>query len=92
VISCLSVPVRLGCDFLDAQARAILPSDQAVRWRDGTASAIVRGPNDKIDRRATASRVLRLAYKTQLAPRSATSACVRTPWGGLGQIFGASRC
>jgi len=91
VVASLSVPVLLGCDFLDAQAHAILPSDQAVRWRDGTASAIVRGPNDKIDRRATASRVLRLAYKTQLAPRSATIAWVRTPWGGLGQVFGASR-
>ena len=35
--------------------------------------------------------MLRLAYKTQLAPRSATLAWVRTPWGGLGQVFGASR-
>ena len=91
VVANLSVPVLLGCDFLDAHAHAILPSDQAVRWRDGTASAIVRGPDDKIDRRASASRVLRLAYKTHLAPRSATVAWVRTPWGGLGQSFAASR-
>ena len=62
-----------------------------MRWRDGTASAIGLGLNDKIDRRDTASRVLRLAYKTQLAPRTATIAWVRTPWGGLGQIIGASR-
>jgi len=91
VVASLSVPALLGCDFLDAHAHAILPSDRAVRWRDGTASAIVRGPNDKIDRRASTSRVLRLAYETKLAPRSATIAWVRTPWGGLGQIFGASR-
>jgi len=91
VVAKLSVPALLGCDFLDANAHAILPSDQAVRWRDGTASAIVRGPNNQIDRRASASRVLRMANKTQLAPRSATLAWVRTPWGGLGQVFGASR-
>ena len=91
VVASLSVPVLLGCDFLDAHAHAILPSDQAVRWHDGTASAIFRGPNDSIDRRASASRVLRLSYKTQLAPRSATFSWVRTRWGGLGQMFGASR-
>ena len=91
VVANLSVPALLGCDFLDAHAHAILQSDQAVRWRDGTASAIVRGPTDQLDRRASASRVLRLAYKTQLAPRSATLAWVRTPWGGLGHVFGACR-
>jgi len=61
VVASLSVLALLGCNFLHAHAHAILPSDQAVRWRDGTASAIVRGPNDKIDCRASASRVLRLA-------------------------------
>jgi len=91
VVASLSVPVLLGCEIVNAHAHAILPSDQAVRWRDGTASAIFRGLNDKIDRRASACCVLRLAYKMQLAQRSATVAWVRTPWGGLGQVFGASR-
>jgi len=31
VVANLSVPVLLGCDFLDAHAHAILQSDQAVR-------------------------------------------------------------
>ena len=91
VVTNLSVPALRGCDFLDAHVHAILPSDQAVRWRDGTASAIVRGSDDQLDRRASASRVLQVAYKTQLAPRSATLAWVRIPWGGLGQVFGSSR-
>jgi len=63
VVASLSFPALLGCDFLDSHAHATLPSHHAVRWRDGTASAIVRGPNDKIDRRSSASRVLRLANK-----------------------------
>jgi len=61
VVSSLSVPVLLGCNFLDAHSHAIVPSDYAVRWRDRTPSAIVRGLNDKIDPRATASRVVWLA-------------------------------
>jgi len=69
VVANLSVPALLVCDFLESHAHAILPSDQAVRWRDGMALAIVRGPNHQLYRRASASRVLRLAYKTQFAPR-----------------------
>ena len=79
VVASLSVPVLRECDFVNAHAHAILSSDQAVRWRGGTASAIVQGPNDKIDRRTSACCVLRLAYNMQLAPRSATVAWVRTP-------------
>jgi len=82
VVDDLSVDVILGCDFIDEHAHAILPPDQQVRWRDGSATAILRGPLDDGDRTMGVSRVLRATSKTLLPAMAATVVWVRTQLGG----------
>jgi len=91
VVDDLSVDVILGCDFIDDHAHAILPPDQQSRWRDGSATAILRGPLDDGDRTMGVSRVLRATSKTLLPAMAATVVWVRTQWGGLGQVFSETR-
>jgi len=91
VVEDLSVPVILGCTFIDDNAHAILPQDQSIRWTDGTVTAILRGPLDAGDRSMSVSCVLRSTCKTWLPPSAASVVWVRTMWGGLGELFGASR-
>jgi len=91
VVDDLSVPVILGCTFIDDNAHAILHQDRSIRWTDGFVTAILRGPLDDGDRSMGVSCVLRATYKTRLLPSAATVIWVRTMWGGLGQVFGASR-
>jgi len=50
VVDDLSVPVSLGCTFVDDNAHAILPQDRFIRWTDGSVNAILRGPLDDGDR------------------------------------------
>jgi len=91
VVDDLSVPVTLGCTFIDDNANAIQPQDEAIRWKDESVRAILWGPLDDGDRSMGVSRALRLTHKTRLPPSAATVVWVRTMWGGLGQVFGASR-
>jgi len=91
VVDDLSVPVILGCTFIDDNDHAILPQDRSIRWTDGSVTAILRGPLDDADRSMGVSCVLRATHKTRLPPSAATIVWVRTMWGGLGQVFGASR-
>lgn len=91
VCAVLSVPLILGCDVVDSQAHAILPSDQMVRWNDGTATAILRGPHGKADRTLGVSCVLRNTHDVVVGPREAKVVWARTQWRGLGQVFGNSR-
>jgi len=91
VVDDLSVPVILGCTFIDDNAHAILPQDRSIRWTNGSVTAILRGPLDDGDRSMGVSCVLRSTCKTRLPPSAASVVWVRTRWGGLGQLFGASR-
>jgi len=50
VVDDLSVPVILGCTFIDDKAHAILPQDRSIRWTDGSVTAILRGPLNDGDR------------------------------------------
>jgi len=91
VVDDLSVPVILGCTFIDDNASAILPQDRSIRWTDGSVTEILRGPLDDGDRSMGVSRVLRSTHKKRIPPLAATVVWVRTMWGGLGQVFGATR-
>jgi len=84
VVDDLSVPVILGCTFIDDIAHAILPQDRSIRWTDGSVTAILRGPLDDGDRSMGVCCVLRATHKTRLPPSAATVVWVRTMWGGLG--------
>ena len=90
VVEDLPVPVILGCTFIDDNAHAILPQDRSIRWTDGSVTAILRGPLDDGDRSMGVSCVLRSTGKTRLPPSASSVVWVRTMWGGLGQVFGAS--
>ena len=81
----------MGCTFIDGNAHAILPQDRSIRWTDGSVTAILRGPLDDGDRSMGVSCVLRATHKTRLPPSAASVVWVRTMWGGLGHVFGASR-
>jgi len=59
VVDDLSVPVILGCTFIDDNAHAILPQDRSIRWTDGSVTAILRGPLDDGDRSMGVSCMLR---------------------------------
>jgi len=72
VVNDLSVPVFLGCTFIDDNAHAILPQDRSIRWMDGSVTAILRGPLDDGDRSMRVSCVLRATLKTRLPPSAAT--------------------
>jgi len=87
----LSVPVILGCTFIEENAHAILPQDRSIRWTDGSVTAILPGPLDDGDRSMGVAFVLRATHKTRLPPSAATVVWVRIMWGGLSQVFGASR-
>jgi len=91
VVDDLSVPVILGCTFIEDNAHAILPQDRSIRWTDGSVTAILRGLLDDGDRSMGVSCVLHSTCKTRLPPSAASVVWVRTMWGGLGQVFGASR-
>jgi len=91
VVYDLSVPVILGCTFIDDNAHAILPQDRSIRWTEGSVIAILRGALDDGDRSMGVSCVLRSTCKTRLPPSAASVVCVRTMWSGLGQVFGAFR-
>ena len=91
VVDDLSVPVILGCTFIDDNAHAILPQDLSIRGTDGSVTAILRGPLDDGERSMGASCVLHPTCKTWLLPSAASVVWVRTMMGGLGQVFGASR-
>ena len=91
VVDDLSVPVILGCTFIDGNAHAILPQDRSIRWTDGSVTEILRGPLVDGDRSMGVSCVLRATHKTRLAPSAASVVWVRTMSGGLGQVFGTSR-
>lgn len=86
----IAVPVILGCTFMDQNSHAILPSDQTIRWIDGSCTSILRGPGDRTDRGDTVSRVLGLVHNTTLDPRSTHILWVRTEWGGLALVFGSA--
>jgi len=90
VVEDLSVPVILGCTFIDDNAHAILLQDRSIRWTDGSVTAILRGPLDDGDRSMGVSCVLRSTCKTRQPPPAASVVWVRTMWGSLGQVFGAS--
>jgi len=49
VVDDLSVPVILGCTFIDDNAHAILSQNRSIRWTDGSVTAILRGPLDDGD-------------------------------------------
>jgi len=49
VVDDLSVPVILGCTFIDDNAHAILPQDRSIRWTDGSVTEILPGPLDDGD-------------------------------------------
>jgi len=91
VVEDLPVPVILGCTFIDDNAHAILPRDRSIWWTDGSVIAILRGPPDDGDRSMGVSCVLCSTCKTRLPPSAASVVWVRTMWGCLGQVFGASR-
>jgi len=91
VVDDLSVPVILCCTFIHDNAHAILPQDRSIRWTDGSVTAIFRGPLDDGDRSMGVSCVPRSTCRTRLPPSTASVFWVRTMWGGLGQVFGASR-
>jgi len=91
IVDDFSVPVILGCAFIEDNAHAILPQDRSIRWTDGSVTAILRGTLDDGDRSMSVSCVLHSACKTRLPPSAASVVWVRTMWGGLGQGFGASR-
>jgi len=91
VLNDLSVPVILGCTFIDDNAHAILPQDRSIRWTDESVTEILRGPLDDGDSSISVSRVLRSTHRTRLPPSAATVVWVRTMLGGLGQVFGTSR-
>jgi len=55
----LSVPVLLGCTFMDDNAHSILRQDRSIRWTDCSVVAILRGPLEDGDRSMGASCVLR---------------------------------
>jgi len=76
----LSLPVILGCTFIDDNAHAILPRDRSIRWTDVSVTAILRGPLDDGDRSMGVSRVLRSTqtYRTRLPPSAATVVLVPT--------------
>jgi len=57
---------------------------------DGSVAAILRGPLDDGDRSVGVSCVLRTTCKTRLPPSAASVVWVRTMWGGLDQLYGAS--
>jgi len=42
VVDDLSVPVILGCTFIDDNAHAIMPQDRSIHWTDGSVTAILR--------------------------------------------------
>jgi len=90
VVEDLSAPVIQGCTFIDDNAHAILPQDRSIRWTDGSVTAILRGPLDDGDRSMRVSCVLRSTCKTRLPPSAASVVCVRTMWGRLVQVIGAS--
>jgi len=91
VVDDLSVPVILGCTFIENNAHAILPQDRSICWTYGSVTAILRGPLDDGDRSMGVSCVLCATHKTRLPPSAATVVWVRTMWRGLGQVVGASR-
>jgi len=68
VVHDLSVLVILGCTFIDDNALAIMLQDRSIRWRDGSVTAILRGPLDDGDRSMGVSCVLRSTCKTRLPP------------------------
>jgi len=59
VVEDLSVPVILGCTFIDDNVHAILPQDRSIRWTDGSVTAILRVPLSDGDRSMGVSCVLR---------------------------------
>jgi len=78
VVDDLSVPVILGCTFIDDNAHAILPQDRSILWTDGSVTAILRGPLDDGDRSMGVSCVLRATHKMRLPPLATTVFWVRT--------------
>jgi len=72
VVDDLSVPVILGCTFIDDNTHAILPQDRSIRWTEGSVAAILRGPLDDGDRSMGVSCVLRSTCKTLLLPSAAS--------------------
>jgi len=91
VVDDMSVPVLFGCEFIHDNAQVILPQDQSIHWTDGSVTAILRGPLDDGDRSMGVSCFLRATHKTRIPPSAAMVVWVRTMWGGLGKVFGASR-
>jgi len=91
VVEDLSVPVILGCTFIDDNAHAIQTQDRSICWTNGSVTAILRGPLDDGDRSMGVSCVLCSTCKTRLPPSAASVVWVRTMTGGLGQVFGTSR-
>jgi len=91
VVDDLSVLVILGCTFINDNRHTILPQDRSIRWTDGSVTEILRGPLDAGDSSMGVSCVLRSTCKTRLPPPAASVVWERTMWGGLGQVFGASR-
>jgi len=86
----LSVPVILGYTFIEDNAHAITPQDRSISWTDGSVTAMLRGPLDDGDPSMGVPCVLRTACKTRIPPSAASVVCVRTMWGGLDQLYGAS--
>jgi len=91
VVDVLWVPIFLRCTLIDDNALAILPQDRSILWTDGSVTTFLRGPLDDGDCSMGVSCILRFARKTRLPPSTATVVWVWTMWGGLGQVFGASR-
>jgi len=90
VVKEFSLPVILGCTFIEDKAHAILPPDRSIRWTDGSVTAILRGPLEDGDRSMGVSCVLLSSCMTLLPPSVAAVVWVRTMWGGSGQVLGAS--
>ena len=78
VVEDLSVPVILGCTFIDDNAHAILPQDRSIRWTDDSVTAVLRGALEDGDRSMGVSCVLRSTCKTRLPPSAASVVWVWT--------------
>lgn len=82
----LSVPVIMGCEFLERNSHALLPQDPMVRWLDGSTTAILRGIHDRVELNVTECRTLRAVCNVTLAPRTATIVRVRSQCRGLARV------
>ena len=72
VVDDLSVPVIMGCTFIDDNAHAILSQDRSILLTDGSVTAIFREPLDDGDRSRGVSCVLCSTCKTRLPPSAAS--------------------